>query len=101
MDLGKNMNAQQARIEDITLKDDFGTFVATQDDDFGDMGNFGMDMESFMIGDLERGRQLENGSLVAENGLDFFDDQSGNQSNFGNSKNFLVIDNDIFRSYII
>lgn len=84
MDLGKNMNTQQARIEDITLKEDFGTFVATQDDDFGDMGSFGMDMDSFMIGDLERGRQLENGSLMAENGLDFFDEQSGNQSNFAN-----------------
>jgi len=61
--------------------------VATQDDDFGDMGSFGMgmDMDTFMISDLERGRQLENGSLVmgeGENGLDFFDDRSVNQSNF-------------------
>jgi len=87
IDLGKNLNTQQARVEDITLKEDFGTFVATQDDDFGDMGSFGMgmDMDTFMISDLERGRQLENGSLVmgeGENGLDFFDDRSVNQSNF-------------------
>ena len=49
------------------------------------MGSFGMDMDTFMISDLERGRQLENGSLMmgeSENGLDFFDDRSANQSNF-------------------
>lgn len=73
------MNTQQARIEDITLKEDFGTFVATQEDDFGDMGSFGMDMDTFMISDLERGRQLGVDSLVGDNesGLDFY-----NQSNF-------------------
>lgn len=90
VDLGKNLNAQQARVEDITLKEDFGTFVATQEDDFGDMGSFGMDMDTFMISDLERGRQLESGSLMMgenENGLDFFDDQSANKSNFDMSKN--------------
>jgi hypothetical protein len=32
---------QQARIEDITLKEDYGNAIITQDDDFGDMG-FGM-----------------------------------------------------------
>lgn len=66
------------------MKEDFGTFVATQDDDFGDMGSFGMDMDTFMISDMERGRQIENGSLMMENenGLDFFDDRSVNQSNF-------------------
>jgi hypothetical protein len=32
---------QQARIEDITLKEDYGNIIMTQDDDFGDMG-FGM-----------------------------------------------------------
>ena len=95
MDLGKNMNmnTQQARIEDITLKEDFGTFVATQDDDFGDMGSFGMDMnmDTFMMGDLERGRQLENGSLLGENGngLDFFDDRTADQSNFANDSNMI------------
>ena len=88
MDIGKAMNTQQARIEDITLKDDFGTFVATQEDDFGDMGDmgsFGIDMDTFMISDLERGRQLGVDSLVGdnENGLDFY-----NQSNFASdSKN--------------
>lgn len=92
MDLTKNINTQQARIEDITLKEDFGTFVATQDDDFGDMGSFGMDMDTFMMGDLERGRQLENGSMLGGNGLDFFDDQSNNQSNFANSKDIQPMD---------
>ena len=99
IDLGKNLTTQQARVEDITLKEDFGTFVATQDDDFGDMGvggcgSFGMDMmDTFMISsDLERGRQLENGSSLVHgneneddpnSGLDFFDDRSAvNKSNF-------------------
>ena len=40
IDLSKN-TSQQARIEDITLKEDYGDVIMTQDDDFGDMG-FGM-----------------------------------------------------------
>ena len=76
MDLTKNMH-QQARIEDITLKEDFGTFVATQDDDFGDMGSFGMDMDTFMMSDMEKGRRFGN-SLAGGDGqeIDFFDDTS-------------------------
>jgi hypothetical protein len=35
------MMTQQARIENITLKEDYGNANITQDDDFGDMG-FGM-----------------------------------------------------------
>jgi hypothetical protein len=41
MDLSTNLTIQQARIEDITLKEDYGHMIITQDDDFGDMG-FGM-----------------------------------------------------------
>ena len=82
MDLSKNIT-QQARIEDITLKEDFGTFVATQDDDFGDMGSFGLDMDTFMMSDMERGRRLGN-SLVGNDqmGDDFFDDRLNEQSAF-------------------
>lgn len=74
MDLSKNLT-QQARVEDITLKEDFGTFVVTQDDDFGDMGNFGMDMDTFMMSDMERGRDTRGPSLLGdeENDVDFFD----------------------------
>jgi cohesin complex subunit SCC1 len=80
MDLTKNLT-QQARIEDITLKEDFGTFVAIQDDDFG--GSFGMDMDTFTtLSDLEKGRRLGN-SIVGNNtnggdpnDVDFFDDRS-------------------------
>jgi hypothetical protein len=39
--LSTNLTIQQARIEDITLKEDYGNMIITQDDDFGDMG-FGM-----------------------------------------------------------
>ena len=62
----KNLN-QQARVEDITLKEDFGTYVAIQDDDFGgDMGNFAMDMDmdTFMMSDMERGRRAQSLSVA-------------------------------------
>lgn len=83
MDLSKNVT-QQARIEDITLKEDFGVYVTTQDDDFGDMGSFGLDMDTFMMSDMERGRRLGGASLVgADNmGDDFFDDRLNEQSAF-------------------
>jgi cohesin complex subunit SCC1 len=82
MDLSKNLT-QQARVEDITLKEDFGTFVTMQDDDFGDMGSFGMDMESLMMSDMERGRRDAGNSISGfgandQNDLDFFDDRLGN-----------------------
>ena len=91
MDITKNLN-QQARIEDITLKEDFGTFVITQEDDFGDMGSFALDMDSFMMSDMEKGRRvadsLINAETVAQSGndLDFFTDEDhlkseNNQSN--------------------
>ncbi|CAF0871929.1 unnamed protein product [Brachionus calyciflorus] len=82
MDLSK-ATAQQARVEDITLKEDFGTFVAMQDDDFGDMGSFGMgmDMDTFMMSDMEKGRRVGD-SLVNQNDIDFFDDPMNNQSDF-------------------
>lgn len=60
---GKGIS-QQARLEDITLKEDFGlmgaaagssALIAMQDDDFGDMGAF--DMDSFMFGGMEKGRR--------------------------------------------
>ncbi len=60
--------------------------MATQDDDFGDMGSFAMDMDTFMMSDLERGRHLENGteSLIAgEN--DFFDERLNDHSTFVNN----------------
>lgn len=83
MDLTKNLN-QQARIEDITLKEDFGTFVAMQDDDFGDMGSFGMDMDTFMMSDMERGRRFGNSMMV--------DDTSLNNNNVEpNDLDFLTI----------
>lgn len=74
MDLSKNLT-QQARVEDITLKEDFGTYVVTQDDDFGDMGSFGMDMDTFMMSDMERGRDTRGPSLMGDeqNDVDFFD----------------------------
>lgn len=88
MDLTKNMTHQQARIEDITLKEDFGTFVAIQDDDFGDMGgmgSFGMDMDTFMMSDMERGRRMGltttvNNEEDVNNDVDFFDDRLGDLS---------------------
>jgi hypothetical protein len=88
MDLTKNLT-QQARIEDITLKEDFGTVVATQDDDFGDMGGFGMDMDTFMMSDMERGRRMGASMFGgnAENNEDFFDDRFTNHSAFVNECN--------------
>jgi hypothetical protein len=83
MDLSKNLN-QQARIEDITLKDDFGTFVATQDDDFGDMGSFGIDMDTFMMSDMEKGRHMGNSLMGGDQDVDFFDDRMNNHSAFAN-----------------
>jgi hypothetical protein len=95
-----NFNHQQARIEDITLKEDFGggTFVAPQDDDFGDMGSFGMggmDMDTFMMSDMERGRRVGATSMGGnEQDVDFFDDNSAfganqidNDSNAAAAKN--------------
>ena len=82
MDLSKNLT-QQARVEDITLKEDFGTYVVTQDDDFGDMGSFGMDMDTFMMSDMEKGRRFGHsliGNNADENELDFFDDRMNNHS---------------------
>jgi len=52
-----------------------------------------MDMDTFMISDLEKGRNLENGSLMigeGENGLDFFDDRPSNQSNFDSEWLFVL-----------
>lgn len=57
-----SLATQMARIEDITLKEDFGStaMVTMQDDDFGDMGmgaaSFGMD--TFMFSDVEHGRRM-------------------------------------------
>jgi hypothetical protein len=83
LNFSKNITTQQARVEDITLKEDFGTLITMQDDDFGDMGSFGMDMDTFMMSDFERGRRVGN-SMVAgnndNNSMDFFDDQ--NHSDF-------------------
>lgn len=86
MDLTKT-TAQQARVEDITLKEDFGTFVTMQDDDFGDMGSFGMgmgmDMDTFMMSDMEKGRRLGESLMNNDqNDIDFFEDRTNNQSNF-------------------
>ena len=86
MDLTKNLN-QQARIEDITLKEDFGTFVVTQEDDFGDMGSFALDMDTFMMSDLEKGRKVGDSMMAEDNNggqnemLDFFDETLNNQAN--------------------
>ena len=111
MDLSKNLT-QQARIEDITLKEDFGTFVATQDDDFGDMGSFGMDMDTFMMSDMERGRDTRGPSLIGENGeqndVDFFENTRLNDhSTFANESNLnkkikkkSLNNNLTFKSYI-
>lgn len=97
MDLSKNLT-QQARIEDITLKEDFGTYVATQDDDFGDMGmsGFGMDMDTFMMSDMERGRDnntrgpsLLGGENDEQNDVDFFENSRLNDhSTFANESNY-------------
>jgi hypothetical protein len=85
LNFSKNVTQQQARVEDITLKEDFGTMITMQDDDFGDMGSFGMDMDSFMMSDMERGRRMGN-SITNNDGneLDFFDDN--NQSDFASSR---------------
>ena len=61
---------QMARIEDITLKEDFGStaMVTMQDDDFGDMGmaggvaSFGA-MDTFMFSDVERGRHAADSMI--------------------------------------
>jgi hypothetical protein len=91
MDLTKNLT-QQARVEDITLKEDFGTVVTTQDDDFGDMGGFGMDMDTFMMSDMERGRRMGASMFGGnvDNNDDFFDDRFTNHSTFVNECNFNV-----------
>ena len=93
MDLSKNLT-QQARVEDITLKEDFGTYVVTQDDDFGDMGSFGMDMDTFMMSDMERGRDTRGPSLMGENDVqnEFFDNSRLNDhSNFANDCKLIII----------
>jgi cohesin complex subunit SCC1 len=97
-----NFNHQQARIEDITLKEDFGggTFVAPQDDDFGDMGSFGMggmDMDTFMMSDMERGRRVGATSMGGnEQGVDFFDDNSAFGANqIDNDSNAAAKNNDL------
>jgi hypothetical protein len=97
---GKNATQQQARVEDITLKEDFGTMITMQDDDFGDMGSFGMDMDTFMMSDMERGRRNNNsmmngnndvlGGEMGGNELDFFDEN--NESGFSASRcKFFII----------
>lgn len=89
MDLTKNVT-QQARVEDITLKEDFGTFVTMQDDDFGDMGSFGMDMDTFMMSDMERGRKLgESAANNDQSENDFFDDRLNNQSEMAADSKFI------------
>ena len=88
IDLSKNIT-QQARVEDITLKEDFGTYVTTQDDDFGDMGSFGLDMDTFMMSDMERGRRLGHSLVGNDNmGDDFFGDALNEQSAFDSK--FLI-----------
>lgn len=64
-----SLATQMARVEDITLKEDFGSsaMVTMQDDDFGDMGmggaaSFGMD--TFMFSDVERGRHMADNSAA-------------------------------------
>lgn len=56
------MLTQQARIEDITLKEDYGNAIITQDDDFGDMG-FGMNTllmsDDFFAGDERKRNNME------------------------------------------
>ncbi|RNA42783.1 double-strand-break repair rad21 -like protein [Brachionus plicatilis] len=89
MDLSK-ASVQQARVEDITLKEDYGTYVTMQEDDFGDMGSFGMgmDMETFMMSDMEKGRRLGESLLNTEqNEIDFFADKTNNQSEFASEFN--------------
>lgn len=71
-----SLATQMARVEDITLKEDFGSnaMVTMQDDDFGDMGmggaaSFGMD--TFMFSDVERGRHMaDNTADAGVSGLD-------------------------------
>ena len=85
MDLGlgpKSMGSlatQMARIEDITLKEDFGSsaMVTMQDDDFGDMDGMGaaasFGMDTFMFSDVERGRHMADSVVAGEvdaSGLD-------------------------------
>jgi hypothetical protein len=79
-----NSTHQQARVEDITLKEDFGTFVTMQDDDFGDMGSFGMDMDmnTFMMSDMERERKIgEKSAHNNDDGMEFFE-EGGDRSEF-------------------
>ena len=93
MDLSKNIT-QQARIEDITLKEDFGTYVTTQDDDFGDMGSFGLDMDSLMMSDMERARRMDQNSMMGNGNLggeDFFDDRFNDHSAFDNSESSGIL----------
>jgi cohesin complex subunit SCC1 len=86
---GKPVGTQQARIEDITLKEDFGTYVTAQDDDFGDMGTFGMDMDmnmdTFMCSDMERGRNLDNlGINITADNMSNMDDMNMDTSSMIN-----------------
>lgn len=82
MNLSKAL-VQQARVEDITLKEDYGNFVTMQEDDFGDMGDFGMDLETFMMSDMEKGRHFGESMINNElNEIDFFNNKSNNQSEF-------------------
>lgn len=72
-----SLATQMARVEDITLKEDFGSSAMVsammQDDDFGDMGmggaaaSFGMD--TFMFSDVERGRHMAE-SMAVDAGFD-------------------------------
>lgn len=88
MNMSKTL-VQQARIEDITLKEDYGIFVTMQEDDFGEMGSFGMDMETFMMSDMEKGRRFGESMLNNElNEINLLENNSNNQSEFvSNCKN--------------
>lgn len=73
------MLTQQARIEDITLKEDFGNAITTQDDDFGDMG-FGMNtllMNDDFLNLNEREERFRN----ANQNREFNDDFNVNNDN--------------------
>lgn len=50
IDMTTNLLANQARVEDITLKEDYINTIVTQEDDFGDM-DFGM--TNFVMNDFE------------------------------------------------
>lgn len=102
MDLSK-ASVQQARVEDITLKEDFGTFVTMQEDDFGDMGSFGMgmDMETFMMSDMEKARRMGESMMNEQNDIDFFQDRTNNQSEFASECKTNFLNNNFYYKSVI